>query len=171
VRTATAGTRQGLAARLLLYILTHDYSGRLGRSAINDKGLAYHIYSALRTDGANSWATIWSGVDSAKADAFEADLRAQLAGLAANPPTAAEVEAAKRHLLGRDLSAAQSNSELAGKLARDFVESGGLRSHAELERALADVSVADVAAAAGPFGAGTLIRIDVGNSAKSQTKR
>lgn len=164
VRTPPPGTKQGLAARLVLYILTHDYSGRLGRSAITDKGLAYHIYSALRTDGTNAWATIWSGVDPAKADALEAELRAQLAGLVANPPTVAEVDAAKQHLLGRNLSAAQSNEELSSKLARDFIETGGLRTHADLERALEAISVADVAMAARSFGDGTVIRVDVSAS-------
>ncbi|MEO7603252.1 MAG: insulinase family protein [Sphingomicrobium sp.] len=171
VRTPPPGTSPGLAARLMLYILTHDYSGRLGRSAITAKGLAYHIYSAWRSDGANAWATIWTGVDPAKADALEAELRALLAGLAANPPTAAEVEAAKRHLLGRDLSAAQSNAELASKLTREFIETGGLRSHADLERALAAISVADVAAAARPFADGTVIRVDVAGPISPNTKR
>ena len=171
VRTAAPASRQGLAARLLLYILTHDYSGRLGRSAITDKGLAYHIYSSLRTDGANGWATIWTGVDPAKGDALEAELRAQLAGLVANPPTAKEIAAAKQHLLGRDLSTAQSNRELASKLARNFVETGGLRSHAELERALAVISVADVTDAARRFGDGTVIRVNVAYSTNSQQVR
>ncbi len=163
-------TRQGLAARLLLYILTHDYSGRLGRSAITDKGLAYHIYSALRTDGTNAWATVWTGVDPSKADALEAELRAQLADLIARPPTAAEVEAAKRHLLGRDVSAAQNNSELASKLAREFLETGGLRSHADLERSLAAISVGEVVQAARAFGHGTVIRIDIAGPDQSQHK-
>ncbi len=171
VRTPPPGTNPGLAARLLLYILTHDYSGRLGRSAITDKGLAYHIYSARRSDGANAWATIWTGVDPAKADALEAELRAQLAGLNANPPTTAEVEAAKRHLLGRDLSAAQSNAELASKRAHEFLETGGIRGHVDLERALSAISVADVAEAARPFGEGTVIRIDVASPNQSQQMR
>jgi predicted Zn-dependent peptidase len=171
VRTPPPGTNQGLAARLLLYILTHDYSGRLVRSAITEKGLAYHIYSAWRSDGANAWGTIWTGVDPAKADALEAELRAQLAGLVASPPTAAEVEAAKRHLLGRDLSAAQSNAEIASKLARDFIETGGLRTHGDLERALAAISVADVTAAARPFADGTVIRLDVATPNKFQQVR
>src|SRR5687768_7026388 len=110
-----SGTPQGLAWRMLLYILTHDYSGRLGRSAITDKGLAYHIYSAYRTDGRRGWVTVWTGVDPAKADALEAELRVQLTALASNPPSPAEVEAARQHLLGRDLSGAQTNDEIADK--------------------------------------------------------
>jgi len=63
------GSREGLAWRMMLYVLTHDYSGRLGRSAIADKGLAYHIYSDYRTDGPRGLAALWTGVDPARADA------------------------------------------------------------------------------------------------------
>ena len=155
------GTREGRAWRMLLYILTHDYSGRLGRSAIADKGLAYHIDSSYRTDGATGWVTLTTGVDPDKADAMEAELRGQLARLATDPPSLAEVEAARRHLLGRDLSAAQNNEEIAAKLTRQFVETGGMRSHGQLEAMLNAAAPADVAAAAAAFARGTIVRVDV----------
>ena len=158
-----AGTREGLTWRMLLYILTHDYSGRLGRSAITDKGLAYHISSAYRTDGRRGWVTIWTGVDPEKADALEAELKAQLAQLTANPPTAAEVNAARNHLLGRDLSVAQTNDEIASKLLRNFVETGGLRSHAELMAMLDTIRPAEIDAAIPAFASGTILRVDVGS--------
>lgn len=153
--------RAALAARMLLYILTHDYSGRLGRSAIGEKGLAYHIYSALRSDGANGWATIWTGVDPTSADALEAELRAQIEGLVRNPPTAAEIAAARRHLVGRSLSAAQSNEELTAKLARDFLDNGTVQTTAELQRDVDAIGPADLAGVAAAFTRGTIIRIDV----------
>jgi len=156
------GSRQALAWRMLLYVLTHDYSGRLGRSAITEKGLVYHIYSATRTDGLRSWATISTGVDPGKSDAMEAELQAQLARLATQPPTAEELAAARRHLLGRDLTAAQSNDELADKLVYEFVETGGLRSHEQLREMLQTVTPADIALAAQAFARGTIIRVDVG---------
>jgi zinc protease len=162
VEAAPPGTREALAWRMLLYILTHDYSGRLGRSAIGEKGIVYHIYSALRTDGRRSWVTISTGVDPDKADAMEAELRAQLARLVSEPPTTSEVEAARNHLLGRDLTAAQSNEELAAKLARDFVETGGVRSHEQLRAQLQTIVPADLASAARSFGNGTILRVDVG---------
>lgn len=155
------GTREALVWRMLLYVLTHDYSGRLGWSAISDKGLVYHIYSSQRTDGVRSWATIWTGVDPGKADVTEAELRAQLARLVSDPPSAAEVEAARRHLLGRDLTSAQSNEELTAKLTRDFVETGSLRSHDQLRAQLEEISPADLARAAPAFSKGTIIRVDV----------
>ena len=165
VEAPPPGSREALSWRMLLYVLTHDYSGRLGRSAIFDKGLVYHIYSSLRTDGRRSWVAISTGVDPDKADAMEAELRSQLARLLTEPPSAAEVDAARHHLLGRDLTAAQSNEELAAKLAREFVESGGLRSHEQLRRELQTITQADLATAARAFGRGTIMRVDVGGSA------
>ena len=157
------GTRQGLVWRMLLYIFSHEYSGRLGRSAIGNKGLVYYIASEYRTDGRRGWVALSAGVDSTKADAMEAELKLQLARLATDdPPTAAEVEAARRHLLGRDLSAAQSNEEIADRLARQFLETGGLRSHRELEAILDTITPADVAAAVPAFVRGTILRVDVG---------
>jgi predicted Zn-dependent peptidase len=155
------GAREAVAWRLLLYILTHDYSGRLGRSAITEKGIVYYISSDYRTDGRRTWATISTGVDPAKADAMEFELRTQIANLAAEPPSAAELDEARNHFLGRDISAAQSNDELTEKLLHEFIETGGLRSHKRLRAELASVTPADLAAASREFGKGTIIRVDV----------
>ncbi|HEY7006624.1 MAG TPA: insulinase family protein [Sphingomicrobium sp.] len=154
-------TRDALAWQLLLYVLTHNYSGRLGRSAVTDKGIVYYIGSDFRTDGSRTWATLSTGVDPDKADAMEAELRAQLARLVSEPPTGAELDAARNHFLGRDLSASQSNEELTAKLARNFIETGGLRSHEQLRKELESVTSADLSAAARRFGSGTIIRVDV----------
>lgn len=156
------GTRKALVWRMLLYVLTHDYSGRLGRSAIGDKGIVYHVYSSLRTDGTRTWVTVSTGVDPSKADAMEAELRMQLARLTSVPPSAAEVSSARNHLLGRDLTAAQGNEEIAAKLARNFIETGGLRSHEQLRALLRTITSADLADAARTFADGTILRVDVG---------
>ncbi|MEO8455748.1 MAG: insulinase family protein [Sphingomicrobium sp.] len=155
------GTRQALAWQMLLYVLTHDYSGRLGRSAITDKGIVYHIHSDFRTDGGRTWATISTGVDPDKADAMEAELRTELTRLASDPPSPGEVAAARDQLLGRDLTAAQSNDELTSKLGREFIEVGGLRSHEQLRAELMSISPADLAVVAQAFAHGTIIRVDV----------
>jgi predicted Zn-dependent peptidase len=151
---------------MLLYVFAHGYSGRLGNSAIRDKGLVYYIGSQLRTDGRRSWATIATGVDPDKADAMEAELRAQLARLVTDPPSSAEVAAARNHILGRDLTAAQGNEELAAKLARQFVESGRLRSHRDLQAILDTITPADLAAIAPAFVQGTILRVDVATPTK-----
>jgi len=154
-------TRNALGARMLLYVLSHDYSGRLGRSAIGDKGLAYHIASAYRTDGREAWITLTTGVDPARADALEAEFRAQVARLVTNPPTAAEIEAARSHILGRSISAAQSNQEIADKLTREYLEAGNIRTHNELSAILQAITADDIAAIAKDFGKGTILRVDV----------
>ena len=162
VEGPSAGTRHALAWQMLLYVLTHDYSGRLGTSAIRDRGIVYHIYSRARTDGRRTWATISTGVDPDKADAMQAELQAQLGRLVSEPPTAAEVEAARNHLLGRDLTQAQSNEELTAKIAREFVETGGLRSHEQLHAILETITPVDLAKLAPLFAKGTIVRVDVG---------
>jgi predicted Zn-dependent peptidase len=161
VQGPPTGIRHAFAWRMLLYILAHDYSGRLGNSAIRDKGLVYYIGAQLRADGRRSWATLTTGVDPDQADAMEAELKAQLARLTTAPPTQAETDAARAHLLGRDRTAAQSNVELTAKLARQFVETGGLRSHEQLRAILDTITPADLAALAPLFANGTTIRVDV----------
>ena len=162
VPAPAAASREGLAWRILLYILTHDYSGRLGDAAIRDRGLVYHIDSAYAVAPGYGVVTLSMGVDPSRIDAMEATLRAELARLVSEPPSEAEVEAAKRHLLGRDLSAAQSNEEIAATLARQWIETGGLRSQETLAEQLAQIRAADVAAVAEAFGRGTILRVDVG---------
>lgn len=159
-------TREGLAARMLLYILSHDYGGRLGQSAISDTGLVYYIGSAYRTDGARSWITLSSGVDPDKIDAMERALRVEIARLRTDPPDVTEIAAARQHRLGRDLSAAQSNAEIVDRLVRQFVESGGPRLHTDYAAALDQIGPADIAAAARSFGQGTILRVDVAPAPK-----
>lgn len=161
VAAPAPATREGLAWRMLLYVLTHDYAGRLGQAAISDSGLVYYIGSDYRSGGGHGWITLAAGVDPGKIDAMEAMIRDQLARLASDPPSAAETDAARRHLLGRDLSAAQNNPEIAERLARQFVETGGLRSHEQLAAMLADTVPGDLAAAARAFASGTILRVDV----------
>ena len=163
-------SREGLAWRMLLYVLTHDYAGRLGQAAISDTGLVYYIGSDYRTDGERGWATIAAGVDPGKIDAMEAMLRSQIASLASDPPSAEETEAARHHILGRDLSAAQSNPEIAERLARQFVETGELRSHEQLAAMLAPIDPEDLVAAAQAFANGTILRVDVGSARSGETR-
>jgi predicted Zn-dependent peptidase len=75
------------------------------------------------------------------------------------------MDAARNHLLGRDLTAAQSNEELTAKLAREFVEAGGPRSHEQLRALLQTITPADLADAAQLFVRGTIVRVDVGPAA------
>ena len=109
------------AYRILLYILSHDYEGRLGKEAISNRGLAYYIDSRYRSDGENGWVTLAVGVDPDKLEALKDLMKAELRRLHDEPPTREEIEEAKRHLVGRARSAAQSNPELAASLAENWL--------------------------------------------------
>jgi predicted Zn-dependent peptidase len=92
---------------------------------------------------------------------MEAELRVQLARLVSEPTTARELEAARNHLLGRAITQAQSNPEIAAKLAREFIETNGLRSPEQLRAQLQTITQADLATAARSFVNGTVLRVDV----------
>lgn len=147
------------AWRLLLYILSHGYEGRLGKQAISERGLAYYIDSRYRSDGSDSWITLAAGVDPHKLEPLEALLREELQRLQADPPTAAEVEEAKRHLVGRKVSAAQSNAELADALAAEWIWYGKLQSVEALEARLERIERQDVLEAVAGFTGGTVIAV------------
>src|SRR5690606_29958082 len=51
VRAPGPAERAALAWRLLLYVVSHGYEGRLGKEAISNRGLAYYIDSRYRSDG------------------------------------------------------------------------------------------------------------------------
>ena len=145
------------AWRLLLYVLSHGYEGRLGVEAISRRGLAYYIDSRYRSDGTNGWVTMQAGVDPGKVDAFAALMRQEVDGLVENPPTEAEIAEARNHLLGRFASAAQSNTEIVDDLAARLVWRNALDDAESLRQRLDAITVADVHAAARMLASGMVI--------------
>ncbi len=116
---------QSLAWRMALYLFAHDYGGRLGDEAISRRGLAYYIGADYRSGPeGDGLITLAIGVDPAKQDQLQALVRAELSRFVAEPPDAAELAEAKRHLIGRRISAAQSNEELAARLAEIWASHG-----------------------------------------------
>ena len=132
------------AMRILQYILSHGYEGRLGKEAIARRGLAYYIDSRYRSDGKNGWVTLAIGVDPGKAAELKTLMQAELRRLHDESPTVAEFEEAKAHLLGRATSAAQSNEELASALARQFLWHGDTAIADSLRHRLEMISHDDV---------------------------
>jgi hypothetical protein len=132
------------AVRILQYILSHGYEGRLGKEAITRRGLAYYIDGRYRSDGTNGWITMGIGVDPQKVEALKLLVLQELRRLHDEPPTAAEVNEAKAYFLGRAQSAAQSNEELANALARQWLWHGDVLIKESLERRLAATSHRDV---------------------------
>jgi predicted Zn-dependent peptidase len=132
------------AVRILQYVLSHGYEGRLGTEAISKRGLAYYIDSRYRSDGTNGWVTLGIGVDPQKMDALQSLLQAELQHLRDEPPTVAEIEEAKTYYLGRARSAAQSNDELSVALARQWLWHHDTAVVDSLQRRLEKVTHRDV---------------------------
>jgi predicted Zn-dependent peptidase len=147
------------AWQMALYILTHGYEGRLGKAAISQRGLVYYIDSAWHTDGTNDWITLSTGVDPNKLPAMKDLLREQLELLISEPPSAAEIEAARSHLLGRYISAAQSNRELTETLVSQWILHGSLRGYADLKRSLDEVSRQDLMQILPAFTRGSIVSV------------
>jgi hypothetical protein len=153
------GEAGAAAWQMALYILAHGYEGRLGKSAISHRGLVYYIDTAYHSDGRNGWITLSTGVDPEKMPAMYQLLRQELRGLGTHPPTAREVDEARQHLLGRYLSGAQSNAELADSLALQWLWYGKPVSYEDLRQALAGVGRQDVIALLPALTAGSIVSI------------
>jgi zinc protease len=132
------------AWQMALYILSHGYEGRLGTEAITRRGLVYYIDSAYNTNGQSGWITLSIGVDPDKLPAMKELLQEELTRLVSEPPSQQEVDEARQHLLGRHVSAAQSNRELAGSLARQWFWYTKLLDYDELENQLSAVQRQDI---------------------------
>jgi len=132
------------AWRMLQYIFAHDYEGRFGKAAISDRGLAYYVDARYVADGGTAWTQLSIGVDPGKLDALEELMAAELARLGTNPPTGEEIEEARSHLLGRAISAAQSNEELANTVARHYLRHAELPSPESMAAQLDEMTAEDV---------------------------
>lgn len=138
------GDERSLAYRILLYVLNHEYEGRLGREAISNRGLAYYIDGRYRSDGTDGWVTLAVGVDPDKLAELKSLLAAELERLLDEPPTIEEIEEAKRHLYGRARSAAQSNQELSQRIAEHWLWHRDALTPQALDRMLGGVDTKDV---------------------------
>jgi len=147
------------AWQIVLYVLSHGYEGRLGKEAISRRGLVYYIDSAYQTDGTNDWITLSTGVDPGKLPLMKKLLREQLDLLLSQPPSHEEIEAARNHLLGRYVSAAQSNRELSESLTRQWILHGSLQTVDDLESRLKNVTLHDIMEALHAFTRGSVVSI------------
>jgi predicted Zn-dependent peptidase len=129
-----------LAWRMLLYILAHDYEGRLGKELIARRGLLYYIGTRFHT----GWLSIFAGVNPDRLDETRALFFGMLDDLREHPPTEAEVEEARQHLIGRRLTSPMSNEEISATYAAEHIERGRLLTEEEWEREVRAVTREDV---------------------------
>lgn len=147
------------AYRCLLYVLAHGYEGRFGKEAIGNRGLAYYVDADYLVSRNAGWVTLSIGIDTAKLPELETLLQTELARLRSHPPTADEVEEAKRYLVGRDISEALSNGELATKLSHHWILHESLPDTDQLRQRLGSVTRSDVLAAIPHFIDGLVIAV------------
>lgn len=150
-----------LAWRLALYMFAHGYGGRLGDEAISRRGLAYYIDADYRGGADAGLVTLSIGVDPDKQDALQALLKAELGRFVAEPPSAAEFAEAKRHLIGRRISAAQSNEELVARLA-DIWTGHGIMDDEDYAAAVNAITLEQVLEILPAFAGGDMIVVSVG---------
>lgn len=130
--------------RLLLYILTHNYEGRLGKELIGKTGMIYFIGSEYNSNGPLGWISITYGVDPDKLKPAEQAFSQILNDLREHPPTPEEVAEARENLIGRRRTAYQSDEELSGFYAREWIEQGRLLSEVEFEKNVQAATVSQV---------------------------
>jgi predicted Zn-dependent peptidase len=160
VVAAPGPTEPAAAAwQMALYLLSHGYEGRLGKKAISERGLVYYIDSEYGSDGRNGWVTLNIGVDPDKLPAVRELMRAELERLVSEPPTQADLDEARRHLLGRQLSAAQSNRELADRLSREWLWYGEVPRYEDLRQRLERVTLQELLDVLQAFTAGTIVAV------------
>ncbi|GJL90542.1 M16 family metallopeptidase [Hyphococcus sp.] len=152
---------QALAWEMALYLFAHDYGGRLGDEAISNRGLAYYIGADYRTGTNGGLISLSIGVDPAKQDALENLMRAELKRFVAEPPGTADLAEAKRHLIGRRISAAQSNEELTVALADRWARHD-MMSTEDYAAAVKGVTLEQVHAILPAFAGGDMIVVKVG---------
>ena len=148
------------AYKALLYILTHGYGGRLGKELINNRGVIYYIGSNYHSDGDASWISMRFGVNPDKLVESKKLFDQILQGLLTNPPTEQELAEAKRHLIGRRVTAYQSNEQLSAFYAREWVEQRRIPTQSEFKQKMNAVTLSEVKKIIPAFIAGAQVLID-----------
>ncbi len=156
-----ASPESSIAWRMLLYLAAHDYEGRLGKELIARRGLLYYIGTAWHTDGRTSWLALTAGVNPDRLDETATLFFGLLDAFRDHPPTEAEVEEARQHLIGRRLTAPMSNEELTAAYAQEQIEQGRLLTNAEWEREVRAVRRDDLLKILPAFLAGVRVVVDV----------
>lgn len=151
-----------LAWRLALYVLSHHYEGRLGAEAISNRGLVYYIGAKYRASPTAGLITLQTGVDPDKQGEMRDLMKSEIARLLSEPPSEAEFAEAKRHLIGRRISAAQSNDEIAESLSLEWLAFGALRSVDDFAATVNAVTLDDVKAVLPAFVKGDIVTVTVG---------
>jgi predicted Zn-dependent peptidase len=124
--------------------MTHAYGGRLGKELINRRGLIYYISNNYNSDGKASWISIRFGVNPDQLDETKKEFDRLMQDLRTNPPTEKELAEAKEHLIGRRITAYQSNEELTAFYTREWIERGWVMGQEEFDKTLSMLTLEQV---------------------------
>jgi zinc protease len=160
VPAAAPSETMAFAWKMLRYIMTHEYEGRLGVQLIGQQGLLYQIDSGYRSDGQNGWIWITTGVNPDKLSIVKQRFQELMRGLVTNPPSSKEIAEAKNNLIGRRKTAYQSNREISGFLAQEWIEQGKLLSEPEFEKRVNSVTEEQLKSIIPQFLAGVTVVVD-----------
>ncbi len=160
VPAAAPSEPMSLAWKMLRYIMAHDYEGRLGIQLIARQGLLYGIDSGYRSDGQHGWVWITTGVNPDKLSVVKQKFQELMRGLVTNPPSSKEIAEAKNYLIGRRKTAYQSNREISGFLAQEYIEQGRLLSEVEFEKRVNSVTEEQLRSLVPQFLAGVTVVVD-----------
>ena len=106
--------------------------------------------------------TLQTGVDPDKQGEMRDLMKSEIARLLSEPPSEAEFAEAKRHLIGRRISAAQSNDEIAESLSLEWLAFGALRSVDDFAATVNAVTLDDMKAVLPAFVKGDIVTVTVG---------
>ncbi|HEX3528708.1 MAG TPA: insulinase family protein [Thermoanaerobaculia bacterium] len=160
VPAAGTSAREADAWRILLYIMSHGYEGRLGKELIGHLGLLYYIDSRYDSDGRTGWISLVTGVNPDQLAAARDRFAELLGRLRQEPPTGAEIDEAKQSLIGRRITAPMSNAEITAAYAREWIEQGRLLTDAEFAQRVRAVTRAQVLALVPRFLAGGRVVVE-----------
>jgi predicted Zn-dependent peptidase len=124
------------------------------------QGLLYGIDSGYRSDGQHGWVWITTGVNPDKLSVVKQKFQELMRGLVTSPPSSKEIAEAKNNLIGRRKTAYQSNREISGFLAQEYIEQGKLLSEEEFEKRVNSVSEEQLKSIIPQFLAGVTVVVD-----------
>jgi len=151
IRTCSRHDQRRFALRLLNTILGENMSSRLFQVVREDRGLAYTIYSSLSFFDDTGDLVISAGLDTANLWKTLKLVLRELSRLTTTPPAATELRRARDYVIGQiDLSLENTESQMMW-LGEQLLGYGKVIPSHEIKTRLAQVTAAEIRAAARDF--------------------
>jgi predicted Zn-dependent peptidase len=169
VRGPSRGDEDRHAAAIIDHVLGGGMSSRLFQAIREERGLAYSVYSYRLAFEHTGALAVYAGTSPGKAQEVRRLIEAEMDELAQHGPTDQELDAARSHLRGATALGLEDSGARMCRIGRSQLIHGEVRTVAENEARLAELTPADVrqvarkvldtprtVAAVGPFSDGDL---------------